>query len=111
MADFLSGLRLAVLGGVLAVIAVLGSMAFYYREESEKLRERIEALSAKNQNLTYQIEELAKECDTTIRALQKSCSERLEVEREQAKKQLRTCQKLFERRKKLEEKLRNIDRL
>ena len=111
MVGLLSGLRLAVLGGVLAVITGLGLTAFYYKEESEKLRDKVEVLSTKNKELAYQIESLSKECDATIKALQEGCSERLKIEREQTQRQLRACQKLLERRQRLEDKLRDIDRL
>ncbi len=110
MAGLLSGLRLAVLGGVLTVITGLGLAALYYKGESEKLREKVEALRVKNKELAYQIENLSEECNTTIRALQEGCSERLRIEREQTRKQLKACRKLLERRNRLEDKLRDIDR-
>ena len=111
MARLLSGFRFAVLVVALTVIAGFCLTALYYKGKSERFKDRIEFLSTKNKELTYRIENLSRECDATVRALQESCSDRLKIEREQAKKQLRACRKLLERRQRLEDKLRDIDRL
>ncbi len=111
MVGLLGNLKLIISGGGLVIIVWLGLAVLYYKGESDKLRDKVEALNAKNKELTYQIENLSKECNTTIKALQESCSERLKIERERAQKQLRACQKLLERRQRLEDKLRDIDRL
>ena len=111
MIGLLSGFRFAVLVVALTVIAGFCLTALYYKRESEELRNKVESMRAENRELTYRIEDLSRECDATVRAMQESCSDRLKIEREQAKKQLRACRKLLERRQRLEDKLRDIDRL
>ena len=111
MVELLSGFRFAVLGGVLAVVAGLGLTVSYYKGKAEKLREEIENLSIKNKELANQIKSMSEQCSRTVQALKESCLDKLKIEREQTQKQLRACKKLLERRKRLEEKLDDIDRL
>ncbi len=107
----LSNLRLIGLLTVLSIIVGLSLSAYHYKREAEHLSQYAELMKDRYQDALAKLESLSEECNRTIKFLQEGCSEKLRIEREEFRKKLRACQKLLERRNRLEEKLRDIDRL
>ena len=108
------GLQSIVPGGLVLAFMVSAGIGLYYREMAQRYETQLIDCKAKEmamQDDMRKANEAVKSYEELIGKLRDECRSKVELLKKRWESELRSCERLLERRQRLEEKLDDIDRL